>query len=126
MLRWTMGGANDNRKSRAEVEEQMTEAEEKRVTLRKRQKELQERKYHGQKASTKRIDSFFARTENSEKNNANREGKQNKKRKGRRETKQTKMEHAMTGQNNLNADVRTGLGASVKTARELAQNKKNG
>ena len=38
MLRWTMGGANDNRKSRAEAEEQMTEAEGKRVTLRKRQK----------------------------------------------------------------------------------------
>ena len=55
MLRWTMGGANDNRKSRAEAAEQMTEAEEKRVTLRKRQKELQEKKYHGQKATTKRF-----------------------------------------------------------------------
>jgi hypothetical protein len=63
MLRWTMGGANDNRKSRAEAEEQLTEAEEKRVTLRKRQKEMQERKYHGQKATTKRIDSIFARIE---------------------------------------------------------------
>ena len=27
MLRWTMGGANDNRKSRAEAEERLTEAE---------------------------------------------------------------------------------------------------
>ena len=63
MLRWTMGGANDNRKSRAEAEEQMTEAAEKRAILRKRQKELQEKNYHGQKATTKRIDSFFAHTE---------------------------------------------------------------
>ena len=28
MLRWTMGGTNDSRNSRAEAEEQMTEAEE--------------------------------------------------------------------------------------------------
>ena len=61
MLRRAMGGANDNRKSRAEAEEQLTEAEEKRVTLRKRQKEMQEGNYHGQKATTKRIDSIFAR-----------------------------------------------------------------
>ena len=27
MLRWTMGGTNDNRKSRAEAEERLTEAE---------------------------------------------------------------------------------------------------
>ena len=63
MLRWTMGGTNDNRKSRAEAEERLTEAEEKRVTLRKRQKESQDRTYYGQKARTKRIDSIFARTE---------------------------------------------------------------
>ena len=67
MLRWTMGGTNDSRNSRAEAEEQMTEAEEKRVTLRKRQKELQEKKYHGQKVATKRIDSFFASMETNEK-----------------------------------------------------------
>jgi hypothetical protein len=63
MLRWTMGGTNDSRNSRAEAEEQMTEAEEKRVTLSKRKKELQEEKYHGQKATTTRIDSFFAHIE---------------------------------------------------------------
>ena len=57
-----MGGTNDSRNSRAEAEGQMTEAEEKRVTLRKRQ-ELQEKKHHGQKATTKRIDSFFAHIE---------------------------------------------------------------
>jgi hypothetical protein len=61
MLRWTMGGANDNRDSRAKAEEQLTEAEERRVTLRKRQRELQERNYHGQKATTTKIDSIFAR-----------------------------------------------------------------
>ena len=63
MLRWTMGGTSDSRNSRAEAKEQMTEAEEKRATLRKRQKELQEKKYHGQKATTRRIDSFFAHIE---------------------------------------------------------------
>jgi hypothetical protein len=91
MLRWTMGGANDNRKSRAEAEEQMTEVEEKRVTLRKRQKELQERKYHGQKASQPKelIHSLHApktvrRTMQIEK------AKQNKKRKGRREPSRQK------------------------------------
>ena len=61
MLRWTMGGPNDNRNSRAKADEQLTEAEEKRVILRKRQRELQERKYHGQKATTTKIDSIFAR-----------------------------------------------------------------
>jgi hypothetical protein len=34
----SMGGTNDNRKSRAEAAEKMTEAEVRRVTLRKRQK----------------------------------------------------------------------------------------
>ena len=56
MLRWTMGGMNDNRNSRAQAEQQLTEAEEKRVTLRKNQRELQERNYHGQKATTTKID----------------------------------------------------------------------
>jgi hypothetical protein len=36
MLRWTMGGTNDNRKSRAEAAEKLTEAEVKRVALRQK------------------------------------------------------------------------------------------
>ena len=41
VLRWTMAGATDNRKSRAEASEKMNEAEAKRVLFRK----LQNKRY---------------------------------------------------------------------------------
>ena len=63
MLRWTMAGTNDNRKSRAEASERIQIREEKRVLNRKLQKESRQKKNVEREGTTMKIDSMFARAE---------------------------------------------------------------
>ena len=61
MLRWTMAGEAESRKSRAQASERMDEAEAKRRLARKLQKEKQAKEYGEHKKSTMRIDSMLAK-----------------------------------------------------------------
>jgi hypothetical protein len=55
VLRWTMAGATDNRKSRAEASEKMNEAEAKRMLTRKLQKQKQAKKMENKKLQRRKL-----------------------------------------------------------------------
>ena len=63
LLRWTMTGANDNRKSRAEASERMQTREEKRAHNRKLQRVSRLKENAEREGTMMKIDSVFARAE---------------------------------------------------------------
>ena len=61
MLRWTMAGETESRKSRAEASERMEDADAHRKNTRKLQKENQAKEYGEHKKRTMRVDAVLAK-----------------------------------------------------------------
>ena len=61
VLRWTMAGETESRKSRAEASGRMGDADAKRKNTRKLQKEKQAKEYGEHKKRTMRVGSMFAK-----------------------------------------------------------------
>ena len=68
MLRWTMAGETESRKTRAKASEKMEDADAKRKNARKLQKEKQDEEYGEHKKRTMRVGTILAKITANQKN----------------------------------------------------------